>query len=450
MKELTSLHASMSPVTTSSKKTTKRAARTSASEGVSGVHPYPAGMMPRPPSSQGYDHPSDAYAHQMTYGNVPAGHSMAYMSPDGHYTHPYNSHGSYPTFPLSEAFPANYQQQQQQQQQQQDSHQPPQLHVQPSYPTHPVYDYNRRSGSDADSPVDNNPPPNSAHDSLPSQSPATPTSAQVPSSATSLHHPHPQATYSHSYTHHDANGVPYPSRSPLPTPPPQSFRQPLRGVRDGAAGGDYYQQPLPLSQQQHAHSYYAHQQPQRPPVLPPPPSHGQSGNGIANDAHSSLVQIKHEEHPFAPLVKSEQSDSRSIPSRTSSTGSPPEQRDTGQYHSDDNGRNRVPNGRGGNDSAAGVSAGGFGGEQRFPGEFNHIRHQQEQQQRGRLLHIPYNDRNGYGPASSQERGPNYEHIPISPLDPTAAIDRPGTAPASFTHNGTFDWLQRRFPLFFYS
>lgn len=427
MKELTSLHASMSPATSTSKKATKRAARASASDGVSGVHPYPPGMIPRPPSSQEYDHDPNAYAHQITYGNVPAGHSMAYMPPDnGHYTHPYNPHGSYPTFPLSEAFPANYQQQQ-------DSHQPPQLHVQPSYPTHPVYDYNRRSGSDADSPVDNNPPPNSAHDSVPSQSPATPTSAQVPPSATSLHHPHPQATYTHPYTHHDANGIPYPSRSPLPTPPPQSFRQPLRGVRDGAAGGDYYQQPTPLSQQQpqHAHSYYAHQQSQRP-AISPSPSHG---NGLTNDAHSGIVQIKHEEHSFAPLIKNEQSGS---PSRaaSSSTGSPPEQRDTGQqYHSDDNGRHRVSNGRGGNDSAAGVSAGGFGGEQRFPGEFNHIRHQQEQQQRGRLLHIPYNDRNGYGPTSSQERGSNYEHLPISPLDPTAANDRPGTAPASFTHNG---------------
>lgn len=436
MKELTSLHASMSPATTtSSKKATKRAARAAASDGVSGVHPYPPGMIARPPSSQDYDHHPDAYAHQMTYGNVPAGHSMTYMSPDNHYTHPYNSHGSYPTFPLSEAFPANYQQQQQ------DSHQPPQLHVQPSYPTHPVYDYNRRSGSDADSPVDNNPPPTSAHDSVPSQSPATPTSAQVPPSATSLHHPHPQNTYTHPYTHHDANGIPYPSRSPLPTPPPQSFRQPLRGVRDGAAGGDYYQQPLHLSQQssqqQHAHSYYAHQQ-QRSPV-PTPPSHGQPGNGVPHDdGHSSLVQIKHEEHSFAPIIKNEQFDSRSVPSRSPSTGTPPEQRDTGQYHSDDNGRIRVSsNGRGGNDSAAGVSAGGFGGEQRFPGEFNHIRHQQEQQQRGRLLHIPHGDRNGYGPASSQERGPNYEHLPVPSLDPASANDRPGTAPASFTHNGQF-------------
>ncbi|PVF97828.1 hypothetical protein CPB86DRAFT_407165 [Serendipita vermifera] len=440
MKELTSLHSSMSAAGGTAKRPSKRAQKVAPDASQA----YPHSVQPRSDSAQGFaGQPPDSYGQQMPYQNMGHGQPVQYMPPDGHYGHSYDPHNSYSNFPLSEAFPSGYHQQGQSAQ----AHPPPpQLHVQPpNYPTHPVYDYNQRSGSDGESPLDNNPPPNSAHDSIPSQSPATPTSANVPPSATSLHAPQGAYPSHHHYPHHhhEPNGGPY-SRSPVPTPPPQSFRQPLRGVRDGAAGGEYYQ-PLPLSQQ-HGHSYqhYPNQQHDQSRGGPHASPYAQAGGRLSHDDIPSLVQVKREEYSLIPpLIKAEQPDGHSARSRASSADSLSEQRDTGQYLSDHNKIERdgsFGNAGRGNDSAAGVTAGSFGGEQRFPGEFNHLQLQSEQQQqrqhfRGGYLPLAQHDRNEYGPARHQERTPPHDIVPVSPLDTESAHDRPGTAPASFAHNG---------------
>ncbi|CCA72400.1 hypothetical protein PIIN_06334 [Serendipita indica DSM 11827] len=485
MKELTSLHSSMSAASGNAKRPSKRAARVAEmashqqqqqQQQQQAFAPQDAPPPPRPPS--GFDQNANPYgAHPVPF----AGQHMPYLPQDGtaHYAHhqqPYGDpHAPYQTsYPLSDSF--SYQQQQHHHQHQQ----PPQLHVQPGYPgAHPMYDYNHRTGSDGESPVDNHPPPTSAHDSHPSQSPATPTSGIVPPSATSLHAPHPQSAYGqyahphHSHPHphhHHNNGIPYPSRSPLPTPPPQSFRQPLRGVRDGAAGGDYYQPPtLP---QQHSYQHYVQQrQSISTPHLPgsSPSPHPGAGSGNHNSSSVALpdnVQVKREEYAhLPPLVKAEQYEppnnyrfhdggSNGIPSRASSTSlseqqqqqQQQQQRDTGQQQqlSRLNGGSPPPlvghqQLRGGNDSAAGVFAGSFGGEQRFPSEFYNLQHQEQQQHgqhfRGRLGHLPQHDGHGLGQTTTKERSPPDQHVPVSPIDLDEANDRPGTAPAAFTHNG---------------
>ncbi|KAG8758839.1 hypothetical protein FRC14_007257 [Serendipita sp. 396] len=483
MKELTTLHSSMSAATGSSKRPSKRAAKVA--ELAAQTFPANQTNHTRPPA--GFEQSTGQYApQQLQYQAQSTGYA-----PDGHYAHSYDGQTNFSNFAMSESFPATYPNQHQQQhpQQQQGPGHPPQLHIQPGYPGHSVYEYNQhppRSNSDRDSPLENNQPPNSAHDSLPSQSPATPTSAHVPPSATSLHAPHPQTGYSQNsylhthHLHHDGNAltnVPFPpSRSPLPTPPPQSFRQPLRGVRDGAAGGEYHQ-PAALSQQpqphQHAYEHYAHQRHTLPTSLHAPG--GSSTVTIEPHHHEHAHHVKREEYPnVPPLVKTEQSDQSqpfgglshggssgggSIPSRASSA-SLPEQRDTGQlpqwqHRLDGSAPSTMANisssnqyhtqhhqleHRRGNDSATGISAGSIGGEQRFSREFHHLQLQEQQRgepSRGRHQHLSHQHRNGHGAPSSKERSPPDYHVPVSPIDADEADDRPGTAPASLAYNGQF-------------
>ncbi|KAG8833576.1 hypothetical protein FRC17_010400 [Serendipita sp. 399] len=472
----------MSAATGSSKRPSKRAAKVA--ELAAQTFPQNQPNSARPPPSAGYEQSPGQYApQQIQYAAQPTGYSQ-----DGHYAHSYEAQTNFSSFPMSDPFPTSYSNHQQQQPQQQQGPHPPQLHIQPSYPAHPMYDFNNhhphapRSSSDRDSPLEHNQPPNSAHDSLPSQSPATPTSAHIPPSATSLHAPHPQTGFSQTsylhaqHLHHDGNAltnvnVPFPpSRSPLPTPPPQSFRQPLRGVRDGAAGGEY-QQPAAIPQP-HAYEQYAQQRHTLPTSLHAP---GGSSTVTIEPHHVKREEYAH----LPPLVKTEQPDQSqhfgpglshggssggSIPSRASSV-SLPEQRDTGQHsqwqHRLDgstppamanvSGSNnshyyqqqqRSFDHRRGNDSATGVSAGGLGGEQRFSREFHHLQLQEQQRgesSRGGHQHLSHQHRNGYGPPSSKERSPpdRFEHVPVSPIDADETDDRPGTAPASFAHNGQF-------------
>ena len=321
MKELTTLHTSMSAASGTTKRANKRGKNVQADTVVPPNSNYGLnGAGPRNGANGPYDQPPPDQYEQGPGApgwQPPVGHAT-YVNPAGYHTQ--YVEGPYAAFPLTEAFPST----------------PAYAHHHPHHPHHPSqpyavqhhgyapspaagpmqgYEYPPHAAaqrhSDPDSPLSNGHPPASASDLA---SPLTPTSAHAYTAYQQhhqqhQHHPHSHShprSHSHPHQQHSQHltaatayaGHPH-GMSPVPTPPPQSFRPPLHGVRDGAGGGELYPPSVHASQ-------YPSNGPNGAAPSPYIPGSGEAaGAGVGVPARAVVVPGEHPQlgvHRFGPGI----------------------------------------------------------------------------------------------------------------------------------------------------